>query len=74
MSDPIQLDLTRLIREAVHRITGGNMAFVDDDLAVLEMLAFNAVQAGAMDHIHPDLQAKAIEAVKAHPWNNGGGI
>lgn len=51
------------IRTAAREITGGNCAFVDDDLRVLAHLAKRAVDAGLTDQLSEGVR-KDIEAVK----------
>lgn len=58
-----------MVREAANRVTGGNCAFVDDDLLILEMLAFNAVAGGLMAHVHASVAEKAVRACAHHPFN-----
>lgn len=48
------------IRIAAKEITGGNCAFVDDDLRVLSHLAQRAVDAGLTDQLSPDVQRHAL--------------
>lgn len=56
------------IREAAHRITGGNCTFVDDDLKVLEALAYSAVIAGETGLLNEDMSSKAKTACAKHPY------
>lgn len=50
-------EAVRWIRKASREITGGNCAFVDDDLALLAHLAKRAVDAGLTDDLSPQVQA-----------------
>lgn len=50
-------EAVRWIRKASREITGGNCAFVDDDLAILAHLAKRAVDAGLTDGLSPQVQA-----------------
>jgi hypothetical protein len=57
-------EVVGLVRQAAKRVTGGNCAFVDDDLAILTHLATRAVAAGLVDELHPKV---AMRAVAQHP-------
>lgn len=67
MDDAINEALVHEIREAAHRVTGGNMTFADDDLRVLEMLAVTAVRAGLTEGLHPSVAETAVAACAKHP-------
>lgn len=45
------------VRAAAKRVTGGNCAFVDDDIGILEHLAQRAVEAGLTDRLHASVRA-----------------
>lgn len=49
-------ELCIAVREAANRVTGGNCAFADDDLALLVHLAERAVMAGLFDRLHWQVQ------------------
>ena len=60
------VEVVHWIREASREITGGNCAFVDDDLAILTHLAKRAIDAGLTDGLSPQVQA-ALSAPQAAP-------
>lgn len=51
-------ELCVAVRLAAERVTGGNCAFVDDDLRILEHLATRAADAGLTDSLHPTVKIK----------------
>lgn len=52
------------LRSASRRVVGGNCAFVDGDLAILEHLAERAVESGLTDQLAPDVQRDAARALE----------
>lgn len=61
-------EICGFVRDAAKRITGGNCAFVDDDVKLLEALAYAAVMAGLTGGLHPAVARKAVAACAAHPF------
>lgn len=61
-------DITRAAREAMKRITGGNCTFVDDDISVLELLAWGAIREGLAPELIPNMATKAGACFKTHPF------
>lgn len=55
-------DIVMAVRDAARQVTGGNCAYADDDVAILEHLAVRAVKAGLVEGLHPTVARKAIKA------------
>lgn len=68
MSDELDAAICGAVRAAARRITGGNCTFADDDISVLELLAWAAVRAGFADELIPHMAEKAVAACDAHPF------
>jgi hypothetical protein len=68
MDDTEMLDsaVCGFVRDAAKHITGGNCAFIDDDISILTHLAQRAVDAGLTDElsesIRSDIKKKQKEA------------
>lgn len=55
-------EVCSLVRSASKRVTGGNCAFVDDDIKILEVLASRAVKAGLFDGLPEDIRLHCARA------------
>lgn len=73
--DGCNAEIVGMLREAAHRVFGGNCAFADDDLALLEHMAQRAADAGLTDGLSPDVRRhtetphdRKIEARPGKSW------
>lgn len=67
VADDMDAEAVSWIREAAKAVTGGNCAFVDDDLRILQHLAQRATSAGLTDGLAPDVAARAALTAGAEP-------
>lgn len=67
MDDSANEEVVGMLRAAAFRVTGGNCAFADDDLLILEHLATRAVRAGLTDGLAADVAAKATAIHAGRP-------
>lgn len=69
MEQMMAVDLVGVVRRASSRTLGGNCAYADDDVMVLEHLARRAIEAGLTDRLKPDVQRHCKEAM-ARGWKD----
>ena len=56
-SVPGDREIVTMLRTTAREVTGGNCAFIDDDLRLLAHLASKAIKAGLTEELSPEMQA-----------------